>query len=158
MNYFNPSINNNDFSIARWKLLKTCEMNARKTFQCPEMLKMAQNIIIDPLPDESDWNIWLEMMTYGMVHNPALYSYLFLIRGCGTVLKENPQWSQTHDQRLWIYNFIPKIEVNMWPSREMFESSMKDMFQECGTEDIFEAMKSAHEIVNRRKEKEQCMK
>lgn len=154
MNDFNPPINNNDFTTERWKLLKICEMNARKTFQCPDMLKMAQNIIIDPLPDGTDWEIWLEMMTYGMVHNPALYSYLFLIRGCGTTLTENPQWALTHDRRLWVYNFSPKIGNGMWPSEDMFRSSMDDMIRECGTDDLSEAMYTAWQEMEKKKERE----
>ena len=49
------------FDTERWKLLKICEMNARRAC-IPGIQKMAGEIFVDPWP-QSDSDIWLSMFT-----------------------------------------------------------------------------------------------
>lgn len=48
-----------NFDTERWKLLKICEMNARRSC-IPGIQKMAGEIFVDPWP-QSDSDIWLSM-------------------------------------------------------------------------------------------------
>lgn len=125
------------FSEARWAMLKRCEMNARQNTQCPEMLKMAQNIIIDPWP-QSDWDTWLMILSGAMTHDQDLYSYLFLVRGCGTTVKENPDYGLSRNG--WPYIFIPHIGPQTWPTENMFTEMMSDMFSECDQQLLYQIM------------------
>ena len=126
-----------DFEKARWILIKNCEMCAKRTLN-PELQKMAKNVIIDPWPDQKDWKEWIELLSKAMQVDLGLYSYLFLVRGCGTNLVENIQYGLTGQG--WPYIFKPTISPELWPSKELFNETMKDLFTKYGNQALYKIL------------------
>lgn len=126
-----------NFEKARWVLIKNCEMCAKRTLN-PELQKMAQNVIIDPWPDQKDWKEWIELLSKAMQVDLGLYSYLFLVRGCGTNLVENIQYGLTGQG--WPYIFKPTISPELWPSKELFNETMKDLFTKYGNQALYKIL------------------
>ena len=59
-----------DFDTERWRLLKTCEMNARRSC-IPGIQKMAGEIFVDPWPQsDSDICSWFAVveLIYRRIH------------------------------------------------------------------------------------------
>lgn len=127
-----------NFDTERWKLLKICEMNARRSC-IPGIQKMAGEIFVDPWP-QSDSDIWLSMFTEAKAVNMNLCSYLFLIRGCGTYLQGNSSYGLTGSG--WPYLFKPCVSSDTWPSKNVFQEIMNDMFRQFSAQQIYRVMKN----------------
>ena len=133
----NSECDMDDFDKARWLLIKNCEMNAKRSLD-PELQKMAQNVIIDPWAEQKDWREWLAVLSRAMQIDIGLYSYLFLVRGCGTNLVENTQYGLTG--KGWSYTFKPTISPDLWLSKEVFNDVMSDLFNKYGNQTIYEIL------------------
>lgn len=133
----NSECDMDDFDKARWILIKNCEMCAKRTLN-PELQKMAQNVIIDPYSQQRDWKEWLELLSKAMQMDVGLYSYLFLIRGCGTNLVENTRYGLTGQG--WPYTFKPTISPDLWPTMELFNETMKDLFTKYGNQALYKIL------------------